>query len=60
MLDEVSLPWAAEFEVTDVEGEQILLRLRANRKIQPRIEGMVRVQGSQYGYLIMLGMDIGE
>lgn len=49
-----ALPWAPEFSVTVEEGRQILARLRATPVIQARIEGMVRIQGSQYSFLRQL------
>jgi len=47
-------PWAPEFSVSDAEGREILARLRAHPEARSRIEGMVRVQGNQYGVLTLI------
>jgi hypothetical protein len=47
-------PWAPAFSVSDAEGREILARLRAHPEVRPRIEGMVRVQGNQYGVLTVI------
>jgi len=47
-------PWAPEFSVSDTEGSEILARLRAHPEARSRIEGMVRVQGNQYGVLTVI------
>ena len=44
-------PWAPEFDVSETEGRAILVRLRAHPGARARIEGMIRVQGNQYGVL---------
>jgi len=44
-------PWTPEFDVSAAEGRQILARLRAHPTARSRIEGMIRVQGNQYGVL---------
>jgi hypothetical protein len=44
-------PWTPEFMVSDAEAGQILARLRAHPEARFRIEGMVRVQGNQFGVL---------
>lgn len=47
-------PWAPEFQVSDSEGREILTRLRAHVEARARIEGMIRVQGNQYGVLSVI------
>lgn len=47
----VQLPWARDFEVTEREGEEILVRLRSHPEIRSRLEGMVRIQAMQFSYL---------
>lgn len=47
-------PWAPEFHVSDGEAEEILVRLRAHAEARAKIEGMVRVQGNQYGVLTVI------
>jgi hypothetical protein len=44
-------PWAPEFQVTDKDAREIMVRLRAHPDARARIEGMIRVQGNQYGVL---------
>ena len=44
-------PWAPEFQVSEAEGREVLTRLRSHPEAKARIEGMVRVQGNQYGVL---------
>ena len=53
-LDYTRLSWAPEFAVTELQAQEILNRLRANPEIRPRIEGMIRIQDSQYGSLTRL------
>lgn len=45
------LPWAEGFEVTEEDAGAIRERLLRDPEIRFRIEGMIRVQGSQHGYL---------
>lgn len=47
-------PWASEFRVTDAEAREVLSRLRAHPVARARIEGMVRVQGNQYGVMMVI------
>ena len=47
-------PWAPEFRVSDADAREILAGLRAHPEARPRIEGMVRVQGNQYGVLTVI------
>jgi len=47
-------PWAPEFQVSEAEGREVLARLRAHPEAKARIEGMVRVQGNQYGVLTVI------
>jgi len=47
-------PWAPEFHVSDAEAREILSRLRAHPEARARIEGMVRVQGNQYGVMMVI------
>lgn len=44
-------PWTPEFTVTESEARQIIARVRAHPEALFRIEGMVRVQGNQFGVL---------
>lgn len=44
-------PWTPGFGVSASEADEILARLRAHPEARARIEGMVRVQGNQYGVL---------
>ena len=44
-------PWTPDFEASDADARDILTRLRAHPEARARIEGMVRVQGNQYGVL---------
>lgn len=44
-------PWTPEFEVSESVGRDVLGRLRAHPQARARIEGMVRVQGNQFGVL---------
>lgn len=44
-------PWTPEFEVSESEAREALGRLRRHPEARARIEGMIRVQGNQYGVL---------
>jgi len=44
-------PWTPDFSVSESEGREILARLRVHPEAIVRIEGMVRVQGNQFGVL---------
>ena len=46
--DLVRIPWASDFAVTESEAHEILARLRDIPEMRSRIEGMVRVQASQF------------
>jgi len=44
-------PWTPEFVVSESQAGQIMARLQAHPEARFRIEGMVRVQGNQFGVL---------
>jgi hypothetical protein len=44
-------PWTPDFTVSESEADYILSQLRAHPEARVRIEGMVRVQGKQFGVL---------
>lgn len=50
----VPSPWAPDFQVSEAEGREVLGRLRVHPEAKARIEGMVRVQGNQYGVLTVI------
>jgi hypothetical protein len=47
-------PWAPDFSVSEADAREIHSRLRAHPEARARIEGMVRVQGNQYGVLTVI------
>ncbi len=49
-----SSPWAPEFDVSESQRNQILTRLREHPEARDRLEGMIRVQGNQYGVLSVI------
>ena len=58
--DLVRIPWASDFAVTESEAREILARLRDIPEVRSRIEGMVRVQASQFVVLSDLRILAGQ